>query len=274
MNSEDPVLEALTRRFDANDYIQVSELPPHSYEKVGLMAHKLFRDVTLLSNVKRSRSIIGNPMGATFPEKLERTKTIATQILSQNDIRVDDAELTLFNQRIQKYRFLAGDLDQFIADAFEEGRITILESRVLKKEIRELSQARGPAQIQSICATVEFEIYHSDLSQKSKDKLILFNCLLRNLSSVSFLVQAMPQEVPMPEETPFRKAALSPLAVGVFFVLVVIAAAEALSDPNCGTSCQNAIIGTGVTMIGVGALVCCCAENNYGYTPCDQQYIP
>lgn len=178
VDTEDPVLEVLTQRFDTNDYIQLSELPQHPYEKTGLVAHQLFKEVMLLSNVKGSRSIIGNPIGATFPEKLERTKSIAAQILLKNDIRVDDAELTLFNERIKKYKYLAGDLDRFIADAEEDGRLTLLESTVLKKEIRELGMARGMAQIQSICATVEFEVYRSNLSQKSKDKLILFNCIV------------------------------------------------------------------------------------------------
>jgi hypothetical protein len=153
--------------------------------------------------------------------------------------------------------------------------LTSVEKRLLRQEILELSSARSTAQVERICSTVEFEVGRSGLDPQTKSKLALFNSLMRSLYATELLGLNMPLYYPLVSNGRiFQKTAVETLAVGILIVVGLVSVVDAFLDPNCTQTCQELLVGMGVTMIGAGAIICCCAENNYGYTPCDREYIP
>lgn len=59
------------------------------------------------------------------------------------------------------------------------------------------------------------------------------------------------------------------VSLGVLIIVVVVSVVDALTDPNCGTTCQQTLLSGSMAFIAVGLMVCCCTQNDYGYAPCD-----
>lgn len=260
--SED-VFNNISERFKFNDYIGVSDVTfINPYEEVGRDVESLFLKMIqhpLSKEIKRPPLSMSKTLSIQDRDHLAAAKRVINEVLESEGYPIREEQLEELNTRLSSFAFTSEGIISMLKHLESTKSLTEFEHNVIKLELQELTTAKTQAQIQNICATVEYEVYNSQLSLDEKEKLLYINSVVRNSVNTPLQVLASLPLMNLSDGPVFLQTAGSEyIVLGVVLLILSIDAwVNALYNPNCLAPCQAAAASAAVAwgFIGVAYMM-------------------
>lgn len=255
------VYNNISERFKYNDYIEFPDVAfVNPYEEVGRDVESLFLKMIqhpLSKEIKRPPLSISNSLSIQDRNHLAVAKTVINEVLESEGYPINEKQLDELNARLSSFAFTSEGIISMLEHLESTKSITEFEHNVIKLELQEMITAKTHAQIQNICATVEYEVHNSLLPSDEKETLLYINSVVRNSVNTPIpVLGSLPGMILADGPIFLQTAGTEYIVLGVVILILAIDGwVNALNNPNCLAPCQTAAAGAAITWGFIGVAI-------------------